>query len=123
MTSTSNNTPSKLILPPAAFEDDQELLEWLEDCRKIVLKAADEMDENAAFVFATLHRYARSQGLWGWPAKRTARAASLPLARVSETLVDAAGYFRNASRATEAYAEAVDPSLRHSNNFKVKGRS
>lgn len=113
----------QLILPPAEFADDEELLTWMDLCRKISLKASDELDEDSAHIYAKLRRYARREGLGRFAANRTARSVALPIARAAEHFTAAAGYFRLGARSTEAFIEATEEPTRKSvSDFKVKGR-
>lgn len=116
-----SETRTRLILPPCDFSDDEELLAWLEGCRLLGIKAADEVDEAAAFVFAKLRRYAESEGMDRGPARRTARSVALPIARSADSMTRFAGYMRLAARRFEAYVEAVDRPKRRESDFKIKG--
>lgn len=114
---------ARLILPPCDFADDEELLTWLETCRLVGIKASDEVDEAAAFVFAKLRRYAESQGMDRGPARRTARSVALPIARSADSMTRFAGYMRLAARRFEAYVEAVERPRRRDVDFKIKGQN
>lgn len=118
------STDNKLILPPSDFADDEELLTWLELCRTITLKAGDELDEDAAHIYAKLRRYAKQEGLGSFQAARTARAVAVPIARAAESMVSVAGYVRLASRRFEAFVEATEaPARKPVSNFKVNKRA
>lgn len=114
---------SQLILPPADFADDEELLAWMELCRRISLKASDELDEDSAYIYAKLRKYARQEGLSGFAANRTARAVALPIARAAESMNTVGGYFRLAARRAEAFIEATaEPTRKPVSDFKVRSR-
>ena len=120
MAGNSHIPDAKLIIPPCDFADDEELLGWLEMCRLIGIKAADELDEASAYVYAKLRRYAISEGLGGRAAKATSRAVALPLVRSSESLLRFAGQMRLASRRFEAFVEATEePTRKPVTDFKV----
>lgn len=114
----------KLILPPADFGDDEELLAWMEVCRLIAIKASDELDENSAHIYAKLRKYAREEGLSRFAAARTARAVALPISRAAEDMSSIADRFRAAARGTEALVEATEEPRRKpkDSGFKVKRR-
>ncbi|MGI5186477.1 hypothetical protein ACQEVZ_60625 [Dactylosporangium sp. CA-152071] len=113
---------AKIILPPCDFSDDEEFLAWLEVCRLTGIKANDETSENAAYVYAKLRRYAKSRGLGGFAAARTARSVSLPIARAADSMGNFSGYMRLAGRRFEAFVEAVErPQNRGTADFQIKG--
>jgi hypothetical protein len=112
-----------LILPPADFSDDEELLAWMELCRGIAVKASTELDEDSSHIYAKLRRFAQREGLGRFQAARTARSVALPIARAADSADSMAGYFRVAAQRAEAFIEATaEPVRRQASDFTIRGR-
>lgn len=111
---------NKLILPPCDFKDDEELLAWMEACRLIGIKAADELDEASPHIFATLRRYAEDRGMGRAGAWATSRSVSTQISKSGDGVEKMAGHMRVAARRMEAYVEAVEGPRRSANDFTIR---